>query len=160
MAQPPWIIKNPKFQKNGHSACFNSKGKTHTNIQFYLKLFLRSELCCIEVSCISDRWILRYAQNPSWPKIRNFWGSHEAIDIFDFFTLSSHNFFPERDTDSDKYIRHHFSKSVPRIRISSQIPFWTAHTRHSPPWIIKNPEFQHIEMTTGTPPREWVKETS
>ena len=66
-------------------------------------------------------------------------GGGQAIDIFAFFTLSSHNFFPERDTDSDICI-HHFSKSVPRIIISPQISFWTAHTRHSPPLKYQNTE--------------------
>ena len=72
------------------------------------------------------------------------WACHiyyKPIVISHFLSIYLHNFFPEPHIDSDLYI-HHFFKSVPRIIISTQILIWRAHSRHSSPWIMKNPEFQ------------------
>ena len=73
------------------------------------------------------------------------WACHHIyykhIVISHFSTIYLHNFFPEPHIDSDLCI-HHFFKSVPRIKISTQILIWRAHGRHSTPWIMKNPEFQ------------------
>ena len=72
------------------------------------------------------------------------WACHiyyKHIVISHFSTIYLHNFFPEPHIDSDLY-NDYFFKSVPRIIISTQILIWRAHSRHSSPWIMKNPEFQ------------------
>ena len=115
--------------KSQHTDCFSEVSK-HCFVSRPHLARPGSGYCFI---CWSRPWGPSHCSKPD--RGRAPWACHiyyKTIDIFDFFTISSHNFFPERDTDSDIYI-HHFYKSVPRIIISPQISFWTAHRWHSPP---------------------------
>ena len=78
------------------------------------------------------------------------WG--KPIVISHFLTILLHNFFPEPHINSDQYI-HHFFKSAPRIILSTQISFWSAHRWHSPPGIMKNPIFRKMCNPTVSTPR-------
>ena len=72
------------------------------------------------------------------------WACHiyyKPIVISHFSTIYLHNFFPEPHIDSDLYYDYFFI-STPRIIISTQLSFWTAHNRHSPSGIMKNPIFK------------------
>ena len=76
--ESPRILELPHFSKFRNVASIFSATMSHENMIQCLMCFNRFESEYISQSCISDRWVLRYDQNLSWPQIGNFWGDSSA----------------------------------------------------------------------------------